>query len=140
MTIQTIDKEVLEEIKRVCKKNPAAEHTSFHKFKDVEYSYMAEVDPHIDMPTTDETVWTITFIAARKNYFFIYELDGEQFCVEPELGKPYSFNFEKRHAFIRARYVPKFNDKGFWKKDSILSQKLSCIFTFETLDAYKEDI
>lgn len=131
MTIQTINQEVLNEIKRICKKNPPAEHTSFHTFNGVEYSYMSEVDPHYDEPTGDETVWTITFIAARKNYFFIYELDGEKFCVEPELGKPYSFNFKKRHAFIRARYISKFKDNSFWQNDEVLSKKLSCIFTFD---------
>lgn len=129
--MQTINQNVLNSIKERCNVVPAAAHTEFFKIDGVEYAYMTEVEPHFDHSCGDETEWTITFIAARKNYFFIYSLNGERFCVEPELGKPYDFNFKERHAFLMEKNIKHFDNKRIWDEELEPDSKLACIFTIK---------
>lgn len=113
-----------------CKVRPASSFTERHRVDGVEYAYMAEVDPHRDEPIDDEKIWEITFVFVKPNYFFIYHLNGERFCVEPELDKPYHFNFTELHALLKKKNVKHFEKEELWHNGHFEpSTDLACIFT-----------
>lgn len=126
-------KKIFNEIVERCKVWPASAFTERHRVDDVEYAYMAEVDPHSDEPIDDEKIWEITFVFVKPNYFFIYHLNGERFCVEPELDKPYQFNFTELHALLKKKNVKHFDKAELWHNRHFeLSTDLACIFTIGT--------
>lgn len=110
-----------------CKDIPAEPFTNVLKLNGVDYCYMSEVDPHRDDPVNDESVWNIKFLAAKPDYFFIYHFEGQQFCIEPELNKPYPFNFTELHAFLHKDNVAYFDDEEMWQ-DTKPDEELACIF------------
>lgn len=132
--MKTINKELCEAVRNYASsyRKPASNYSQTVEIDGTTYTYMAEVEPHKDDPMeypVPETEWTIKFVAVRKNFFFIYELNGEKFCIEPELGVEYSFNFDCYHAFLRKKNVKHFDNHERWigfepDKD------IACIFEF----------
>lgn len=119
---------VVKAIKEHCEFWKASAYTQRFTVDGIEYCYMTEVDPHRDEPDDKETVWTITFVAVKPNYFFIFHLDGERFCIEPELGKQYSFNFTELHALLKKKNVKHFDNEDAWGYTLEPDDKLACIF------------
>jgi hypothetical protein len=127
--MKTNNQTILNAIVERCKERKASAYTERLTVNGVEYAYMSEVDPHCDEPMGDERVWTITFVAVKPGYFFIYHLDGERFCVEPELDKPYQFNFTELHALLKKKNVKHFDNESIWDNEIEPDKKLACIFT-----------
>lgn len=128
--MKTNNKSVLDAIIERCKIRSASSYTERLTVNGVEYAYMSEVDPHRDEPMGDESIWTITFVAVKPNYFFIYHFNGERFCVEPELGKPYQFNFTELHALLKKKNVKHFDNEEIWDSGKLdPDQTLACVFT-----------
>lgn len=128
--MKTNNKSVLDAIIERCKIRSASSYTERLTVNGVEYAYMSEVDPHRDEPMGDESIWTITFVAVKPNYFFIYHFNAERFCVEPELGKPYQFNFTELHALLKKKNVKHFDNEEIWDSGKLdPDQTLACIFT-----------
>lgn len=127
--MKTNKPEIVKAIKERCKRVKASAYTEKLTVNGVEYCYMSEVDPHRDEPVNDENVWTITFVAIKPDYFFIYHFNGQRFCVEPELDKQYSFNFTELHALLKKKNVKHFEDEDAWGSTLEPDEKLACIFT-----------
>lgn len=128
--MKTNNQKVLDAIIERCKERQAGSYTERLRVDGIEYAYMSEVDPHYDEPMGDERVWTITFVAVKPDYFFIYHFNGERFCVEPELGHPYSFNFTETHALLKKKNVKHFDKQELWDTGHYVpDSKLACIFT-----------
>ena len=125
--MKTNNQKVLDAIIERCKERQAGSYTERFRVDGVEYAYMSEVDPHYDEPMGDERVWTITFVAVKPDYFFIYHFEGQRFCIEPELNTPYSFNFTQLHAFLHKDNVATFEDEEFWES-TYTDTDLACIF------------
>ena len=128
--MKTNNQKVVDAIVERCKIRAASSYTERHRVDGVEYAYMTEVDPHRDEPMGDEKVWEITFVAVKPNYFFIYHLNGERFCVEPELDKPYQFNFTELHALLKKKNVKHFDKEDLWNNGHFEpATDLACVFT-----------
>jgi hypothetical protein len=123
--------EIVKAIKERCKRVKASAYTEKFTIDGVEYCYMTEVDPHRDEPVKEENFWTIRFVAVKPNYFFIYNFDGQQFCIEPELDKKYSFNFTELHALLKKKNVKHFDNEDAWGDTLHPDDKLACIFVLE---------
>lgn len=132
--MRTFNKELCEAVQAYIDsyRYPPSNFSRTVEIDSITYTYMAEVEPHKDEPIeymSTETEWTIKFFAAKKNFFFIYELNGQQFCIEPELGVEYTFNFRKHHAFLQKKNIKHFEDHDRWVGFEP-KKELACIFQF----------
>jgi len=132
--MKTLSKELYEAVESYCKsyRVPPSNFTQHATIDGVEYTYMSEVETHKDDPFgygNTDTEWTIKFVAAKEDFFFIYKLDGKEYCVEPELGVEYTFNFGEYHAFLHKNNIKYFNDHEHWYGFEP-KQELACIFLF----------
>lgn len=125
----TNNQKVLDAIVEQCKVRKASAFTERFVVDGIEYAYMSEVDPHCDEPVDEENVWHINFVAVKPGYFFMYHFEGQQFCVEPEVGKTYSFNFTELHALLKKKNVKHFENQEIWDLTLSPDTKLACIFT-----------
>lgn len=110
--------------------HPACNFTETVLLNGKSYSYMSEVDPHHDDPFSDvDAVWTIRFIVTKPDFFFVYQFNGQQYAVEPELNKDYSFNFRELHAYLHKDNVQHFDNEAHWV-DFEPTAGLACVFEF----------
>lgn len=108
--------------------HPANPFTEVAMRDGVSYLYMSEVDPHRDESDEDhETIWTINFLAAKEDFFFIYHFNGVKHCIEPELNTPYQFNFRELHGFLHKENLQFFENEEHWA-DFNPTSGLACVF------------
>ena len=131
MNIITNNKAVLKLIKShnngLIKK--ASNHTNSFCFSGQEYLYSGEIEPHSHNERFFPAIWHVVFYAADEDFFFVYRYKGKLHVVSPILGKYYSFDSTKKHAFIHKSKVSFFMKRNFWK-NYIPENTIRCIFSF----------